>query len=103
MASFLAKNWNVVSRFLRIFTQMLNQLETYGAQLVPLVTRKEIGCSTTRCNESIIITSPDDENTYFTLAKPEGDSIEKEYECKQKHVTKGYWSSPNYTPNVSVG
>jgi hypothetical protein len=73
--------------------KLLSRLDEYAVVLVPLATEKKIGCSTQGCPKILTIASPDDKHTFFTVEKPDGESVPKEYECENKHITKGYWSS----------
>lgn len=74
-----------------VLTKLLNRLENYQVVMIPLAIKKEIGCSGKGCTEILKVASPDDEHIELALEKPEGKSIEREYECAKKHVTKVYW------------
>jgi hypothetical protein len=74
--------------------KLLSRLDEYDVVLVPLATEKTIGCSAQGCTEKLSIASPDDKYTVFTLEKPKTESVPREYNCKNNHVTKGYWSVP---------
>jgi hypothetical protein len=52
---------------------------------------KDIGCSGKGCTEILKVASPDDEYIDIALEKPEGKSIEHEYQCAKQHTTKVYW------------
>jgi hypothetical protein len=53
---------------------------------------KEIGCSGQYCTEILKVASPDDNYTEVALQKPaEREFIEREYKCKEGHITKVYW------------
>jgi hypothetical protein len=71
--------------------KLLNQLENYQVALIPLATKKEIGCSGQYCTEILKVASPDDEHTEIALEKPKEPSIEREYKCSKGHITKVYW------------
>jgi len=74
-----------------ILAKLLNGLENYQVVLIPLATKKEIGCSAKGCVEILQVASPDDTYTEIALEKPDGKSIEREYTCPQGHTTKVYW------------
>lgn len=81
---------------LLIASKLLNGVDNYEVLLVPLATKKEIGCSAQYCTEILTIASPDDTYINIALDKPkEGDFKEREYKCKSEHVTKVYWY-PNF-------
>jgi hypothetical protein len=73
--------------------KLLSRLDEYEVVLIPLAVEKKIGCSGQNCTEVLTIASPDDKYTFFTLEKPAGESIPREYKCGNEHITKGYWSS----------
>jgi hypothetical protein len=76
---------------LAILTKMLNRVENYKVMLIPLASKKEIGCSGQYCTEILKVASPDDEHTDIALEKPKYPSIEREYKCSKNHITKVYW------------
>lgn len=74
-----------------VLAKLLNGLENYQVVLIPLATKKEIGCSAKGCVEILQVASPDDTYTEIALEKPDGKSMEREYTCPQGHTTKVYW------------
>jgi len=56
-----------------------------------MIFKKEIGCGGKSCTEILKVASPDTKHTSVTLEKPEGISIEREYECTRGHITKVFW------------
>jgi hypothetical protein len=85
-----------------LLAKLLNRLENYQVVLVPLATKKEIGCSGEHCTEILKIASPDDIYVNVALERPkEGECIEREYECSKKHITKIYWYPTSF--HIAVG
>jgi hypothetical protein len=85
-----------------IASKLLNGLHNYKVVLVPLATKKEIGCSAQYCTEILTVASPDDHYIYVALEKPkEGEYMEREYKCSKNHITKVYWYPPSF--HVAVG
>jgi hypothetical protein len=83
-----------------VLAKLLNRLENYRVVLIPLAIKKEIGCSGKGCTEVLKVASPDDEYIEVALEKPEGKSIEREYECPKKHITKVYWHPHQFLAGV---
>jgi len=82
-----------------LFAKLLNGLENYRVMLIPLATKKEIGCSGQYCTNILKVASPDDEHTEIALEKPKEPSIEREYKCPEGHITKVYW----YHMPIAIG
>lgn len=76
---------------LAVVAKLLNGLESYRVVLIPLPTKRQIGCNGQYCTEILTLMSPDDEHTEIAREKPKEPSIEREYKCSKGHITKVYW------------
>jgi hypothetical protein len=76
---------------LAVAAKLLGGLENYRVVLIPLPTKKEVGCTGQYCTEILTLMSPDDEHTEISLTKPKEPSIEREYKCNRGHLVKVYW------------
>ncbi|MGA3108809.1 MAG: hypothetical protein ABSD99_05050 [Candidatus Bathyarchaeia archaeon] len=56
-----------------------------------MASTKQIGCAERGCTETLTVSSPDDTYTEISITEPEGESIEREYECESGHTTRVYW------------
>ena len=100
-----SKDKSVSLAILVVFAKLLNGLENYQVSLIPLATKKEIGCSGQYCAEVLTVASPDDEYTEIALEVPtsKGRYIEREYKCKAMgHVTKVYWYHKTHSLRFTV-
>jgi len=74
-----------------LVAKLLNRMENYRVVLIPLASKKEIGCGGQYCTEILKIASPDDQHTEISLTKVNEKAIEREYKCSKGHITKLYW------------